>query len=205
MSTIALIALHWNLSRLEISFTPEGFNYYLFSFSQYKALFTGTIAVCAAYFGLQRVKVSEIANREKAKQDYFNEWRTVLQIRLSEIEKNNPIMFREIIRLRHSLYNILHEKKFNISNENDLNELLDNNIQTLIPTFEMNNKKYIKIGGVYRDVNHSYSFDSFRFVFWSMIETGYDNLNNDLKQYYITNMPNNRTISLIDYNAALNM
>ena len=43
------------------------------------------------------------------------------------------------------------------------------------------------MGGAYRDVDHSYSYDTFRFIFWGMIDQGYDDLESDLKELYLKN------------------
>jgi hypothetical protein len=203
MSTIALIAIHWSLSELDIAFSPDGLETYLSAFGKYKALFTGTIAVCAAYFGLQRVKVSEEANREKIKQDYFNEWKTIIQVRAAEVDENNKFMLREIVKIRHSLFNDLYDLKFEISNKNEMTEIFDKHLKSRVSFFEEQNDKHIGMGGAYPDENYSYSFSAFLFIFWGMIDKGYDTLGKDLKEIYLENMDSMRFIDKANYKIAL--
>ena len=202
MSTIALIVIHCGLSELDISFSPNGLETYLSTFGKYKALFTGTIAVCAAYFGLQRVKVSEEANREKIKQDYFNEWKIVIQVRAAEVDKNDKFMLREIVQIRHSLFNDLYNLKFEIINKNKLTEIFDKHFKSKVRFFEEQNDKHIGMGAAYPDENYSYSFNAFLFIFWGMIDKGYDNLGKDLKEIYLKNMDSMRFIDKANYKAA---
>lgn len=202
MSTIALTAVHWNLSELKIDFSPDGLETYLSALGEYKALFTGTIAVCSAYFGLQRVKVSVEANREKIKQDYFGEWKTVIQVRAAEVDKYDKRMLREIVKIRHSLYNDLYELNLKISDKETLTKIFDKHIKSRVRFFEEQNDKQIGMGGAYPNDNHSYSYDTFRFIFWGMIDQGYDDLESDLKELYLNNMDSDRTINLGMYRAA---
>ena len=202
MSTIALTAIHWNLSELEIDFSPDGLETYLSALGEYKALFTGTIAVCSAYFGLQRVKVSVEANREKIKQDYFGEWKTIIQVRAAVVDKYDKRMLMEIVKVRHSLYSDLYELNMKISTKEVLTKIFDNHIKSRVRFFEEQNDKHIGMGGAYRDANHSYSYDAFSFIFLGMIDKGYDDLESDLNELYLNNMDGNRNINFELYRTA---
>lgn len=203
MSTIALIAIHWNLSGLNFDFSPTGIEMYLHSFGQFKALFTGTIAVCAAYFGLLRVKVSADANRDKVKQDYFNEWKTIIQVRAAEVDKNDKFMIREIVKIRHALFNDLYDVSFVIADKNKLTEIFNQHIKTRVRFFEEQNDRHIEMGAAYPDNNYSYSYDAFRFIFWGMIDSAYDDMEKDLKEIYLSNIDSNRNIDNANYRVAL--
>jgi hypothetical protein len=203
MSLIAIIVIHWKMFDYSISFTPKGLETYLSLYGDYKALFTGTIATTAAYFGLLRVKVSEEANREKIKQDYFNEWKTVIQVRAAEVDRNDKLMLREIVKIRHSLFNDLYKLNFEISDKNKLTEIFNKHIKSRVRFFEEQNDKHIGMGGAYPDSNYSYSFDAFRFIFLGMIDKAYDEIEKDLKEIYLENMDDNRSINLANYKVAL--
>ncbi|WP_109831117.1 hypothetical protein [Reichenbachiella versicolor] len=203
MSLVALVAIHWQLLELEFSFTPSGINNYLSSYATYKALFTGTIATCAAYFGLLRVKVSEDANREKIKQDYFNEWKITFQVRSSEVERKDGRMIGELTKVRRALFNDLYSLKFNIQNKEELTKVFDKHIKPLVDFFETQNDRHVNLGGVYPDDQYSYSFDSFRFIFMGMTENYYDNIVQDLKELYLSGLNENRNIDAQMYNSAV--
>ena len=203
MSFIAIITIHWNFFDNEFLFSPKGLEIYLSSYGNYKSLFTGTIATTAAYFGLLRVKVSEEANREKIKQDYFTEWKTIVQVRAVEVGGNDKLMLREIIKIRHGLYNDLYDKKFNINSKTTLTTLFNKHIKSSVYFFETMNDKCIGMGECYPDNNHSYSFDAFRFIFFGMIENFYDEIEKDLKELYISNMNPDRYIDVNTYKSAL--
>lgn len=204
MSFLALFVIHYNLSNLEFSFSPVGIENYLSAFSKYKSLFAGTVATCTVYMGLLRVKATNDGNREKLKQDLFNEWKTVVQTRSNEIEKYDPFMIREIIRIRRGLFNSLYVINFKIEEKAQLKEIFEKYVKNLISFFENQNNKYIDLGGIYPNNEHSYSFDSFRFLFYGMIDYWYDDMERDLKELYNENLDSNRTISLNLYQAASN-
>jgi len=203
LSLVAFVLIHWNLADYSISLSPDGMEIYLTALGQYKALFTGTIATCAAYFGLLRVKVSEDANREKVKQDIFSEWKLVVQVRSAEVERNDLFMIREIIRLRRPLFNRLYELDFNVQNNAQLTDIFNEHISNMVNFFETQNNKHIGMGGAYPNDQYSYSYDSFRFIFFGMIEAWYDNLENDLRTLYINNLPADRHIDKALYKPAL--
>ena len=188
MSTIALILIHWQLFNLELSISPIGLEYYLSSYGKYKALFAGTVAVCAAYFGLLRARVSAEANKSRLKQDYFAEWKTVVQARATEVEKNDLFMLRAIVEIRHSLYNDLYDLNFVINSKNQLTEIFNKHIGSRVDLFETQNNRHIGMGGVYRDDNFSYAFNSFHFIFRGMINDAYAEFGKDLKQLYLSNI-----------------
>ncbi|MCG8750554.1 hypothetical protein [Tenacibaculum finnmarkense] len=202
MSILALISIHGKLADFDSKFSPSGIDNYLSSYANYKYLFTGTIATCSAYFGLLRVKATLDSNLEKIKQDRFSEWKTIVQIRCGEIESLDPKMTREIIKIRLSIYNFLYDKNFKIQNINELTEVFNAYVSSLVGFFENTNKRQQQLG-VYRNERHSYSFDSFRFVFYGMLDSCYEEMINDLEELYIQNLPNGRMIGEGHYQTAL--
>ena len=194
MSTIALVTIHMNLFTSNFSFTSIGLENYLSSFATYKSLFTGTIATCAAYFGLIRVKATDDSNKAKIKQDEFIEWKTILQARAIEIEWIDPKMFREIIKIRKRMFDSLYVAEFEISDKEQLTTLFNENIKNLVDFFENTNLRHNKLGGIYQNDKTAYSYDSFRFLLHGMIYSYYDEIENDLHSLYLNNLSKNRTI-----------
>ncbi|MEA9414314.1 hypothetical protein [Flavobacterium sp. PL02] len=196
MSLVALITIHWTLyNKYSFSFLPDDINTYLTSFGQYKALFTATVTTIAAYFGLNRLKVATDANSDKLKQDRFSEWKTVLDIRFIEIEKNDPFMKREFVRVRYNLFLQIYNIDFSIKNKAQLVQIFELIFLDLVPFFEQQNEKYISKGGIYNNVLYSYSFDSFRFLFLGSVDTHYLEIMNDLETLYLAAVVSDRTMS----------
>ena len=203
MSVIALISIHLFLFQKPFSFTSAGFNFYLETLGQYKSLFAGTISVVVAYFGLLRLNAATEANKDKRKQDYFAEWKLVLEIRSLEIKARDPLMIREFIRLRHSLYEELHSKHFEIENEIVLKSVVDHIFgDGIIQFFESMNNEYIDMGGIYPSSTYSYSYDSFRFLFLGCLKEYYDEIGTDLRKLYLEKMAPDRTINKAMYQSA---
>ena len=192
MSVIALISIHLFLFQKPFSFTSAGFNFYLETLGQYKSLFAGTISVVVAYFGLLRLNAATEANKDKRKQDYF-----------AEIKARDPLMIREFIRLRHSLYEELHSKHFEIENEIVLKSVVDHIFgDGIIQFFESMNNEYIDMGGIYPSSTYSYSYDSFRFLFLGCLKEYYDEIGTDLRKLYLEKMAPDRTINKAMYQSA---
>lgn len=204
MSIIALITIHWTLStKYSFLFSPDGINTYLTTFGQYKALFIATVTTIAAYFGLLRLKVATDANNDKLKQDRFSEWKTVLDIRFIEIEKNDPYMKREFVRVRYNLFKQLYDLKFSILNKEQLIQVFEINFKDLVSFFETQNNKHIDMGGAYPNNTYSYSFDSFRFLLLGCVDNGYADIIADLQTLYLSALPTDRFIDSGMYMEAL--
>src|SRR5690606_23259742 len=135
MSVLALISIHGKLIDFNFEITPIGIDNYLSSYTPYKYLLTGTIATCAAYFGLLRLKATIDTNNEKIKQDRFTEWKTIVQVRCSEIELLEPKMTREIIKIRRPIYEYLFARNFRIQNQEELAEVFNANVAELVVFF----------------------------------------------------------------------
>lgn len=204
MSVIALTSVHLVLFEKSFSFTPEGLNLYIESLGEYGSLFAGTISVVVAYLGLLRLDAATEANRDKRKQDYFAEWKTILEIRSIEVKDRDPRMVREFTRLRHSLYEKLYTKHFAIKNKEELQSVFDSFFENgIINFFESMNEDSINQGNIYPSSSYSYSFDSFRFLFLGCLNEYYDDIENDLKSLYMEKMDSNRTIDEALYQSAL--
>lgn len=203
-SALAVIEIHWNLLIMKFSFSPIGIETYLTSLGKYKYLFIGTISTCSAYFGLLRLKVTYDSNNEKLKQERFNEWKTIFQIRSSEILKKDPVMIRELTIIRQHVFNSLFELDFKVTDKVRLNIVFDKHFKNYVSLFEYQNNEYTKIGGVYPDDKYSFSFDSFYYIFNGMLETWYNNFYLDLKDLYLDNLPKDRTIDENTFKAEAN-
>ena len=203
MSLLALIGVHWLLFKQEFLFSPDGLENYLSALGKYKALFTATVATIAAYFGFHRLKAATDANVQKAKQDRFSEWKSVLDIRLIEIEKKDPFMKREFIRIRHNFYEQLHSFSFNITDQTQLANLFNDNFRELVGFFEQQNNRHIGMGGAYPDNRYAYSFDSFRFLFLGCVDDVYNNIVVDLQDLYVACLPADRLIDPEMYRTAI--
>ncbi len=203
MSLLALIAIHWTLSEKSFAFTLKGIDNYLAALGNYKALFTATVATMAAYFGFHRLKAATEANIQKSKQDRFSEWKYVLDIRLAEIEKSDPFMKREFIRIRHNFYERLYPLNFNIDGKAQLTNIFDATFRDTVNFFEQQNNKHIGMGGAYPNNKFAYSFDSFRFLFLGCIDNVYNNIVPDLMELYLRCLPADRIINAGMYKAAL--
>lgn len=203
MSLIAIVTIHWTLfDKYSFSFSPEGIDNYLVSFGQYKGLFTSTVATIAAYFGLHRLKAATDANSDKVRQDRFSEWKTVLDIRFIEIEKYDPYMKREFIRVRYNLFRQLYDLKFSIENNAQLTQIFQSTFQELARFFEEQNNKYIGMGGAYPNNMHSYSFDNFRFLLLGSVDIIYPSIVSDLQTLYLAALDPNRMINANLYRTA---
>lgn len=203
MSLIGLVAIHWTLCiNYSFSFSPDGIETYLISFDKYKTLFTATVATIAAYFGLHRLKVATDANSDKLRQDRFSEWKTVLDIRFIEIEKFDPYMKREFVRVRYNLFRQLYDLNFSIANNAQLTQIFQSTFQDLARFFEEQNNRNIGMGGIYPNNSYSYSFDSFRFLLLGSVDIIYTDIVRDLQLLYLASIDPSRMIDAKMYQTA---
>lgn len=204
ISLLALAAIHWKLwDEYYFSFSPEGINTYLTSFGQYKVLFLATVTTIATYFGLQRLKAATDANNDKLRLDRFSEWKTVLDIRFIEIEKHDPYMKREFVRVRYNLFRQLYNLNFSVTNNKQLTQIFISTFQDIIRFLEEQNNKHLGMGGVYPNNTYSYSFDNFRFLFVGSIDTFYPEIVRDLQTLYLATLDQNRIVDVGMYQTAL--
>ena len=201
-SLVALYSIHYKLifeDNLVFNFNPEGINTYFSAYSVYKSLLGSTIATIAAYLGLLRLEVAAEANIEKLKQDRFTEWKSILEIRFLEIDEKNPFMKREFIKERGEFFDLLYERKMEISDKQNLIVVFDNCFKKVVDFFETNNKNYQKYGGIYKDTKQLYAYDSFQFLFMGCVPKYYPEIFSDLEQLYRNAIDQNRIISLASH------
>lgn len=68
--------------------------------------------------------------------------------------------------------------------------------------FENINLRQQQLGGIYQNDQHTYSFNSFLFIFFGMIDGYYDNILDDLEAPYIANLKDGRMINDCWYHTA---
>lgn len=205
MAVLALIATHWTLiGKYDLVFNPAGIETYLLALGKYKTLYAATVATATAYFGLHRLHAATEANRQKEKQDRFTEWRTVLDIRMMETEKPDPKMKGIFTKLRYELFCVLYYMNFVVQDKASLERTFAI-FRDHVAHMELFNDKYMHMGGVYRDAQHGYAFDSFRYLLLNSADTVYDNAAKDLYQMYISALPSGRTIDKALYESSLDL
>lgn len=203
-SLIAIIIIHLEMFySLEFEFSLKSIGGYLDTYKEYSGLFTATVTVIVAYLGLQRLKVASDANADKLKQDHFVEWRTVQDVRLMELEKTDPYMKREFIKIRKNLFLQLYDLDFNIENKKQLTEVFKANFAELIPFFESMNENYMELGGLYPNKVYSYTGQNFAFLFNGCIDKGYDRLYKDIIDLHQQHLASDRFIDIEVYKSAL--
>lgn len=204
MSIIALTAIHLSLLEKPFSFTTDGLNFYLETIGQYSSLFAGTITVITVYLGLMRLKAAIEANNDKRKQDYFSEWKYILEIRSTEVKDEDPRMVREFYKLRYELYVVLYSYHFKINNKDELQLIFDNVYnKEIIKFFEEMNQTALGTGHIYPSKVYSYSFNSFIFLFLGCLNEYYKGMEDDLKELYLENIDPKRKIDYQLYQVAL--
>lgn len=193
-SIITFIIIQIELLKHKLELNPTGINYYLKSFSTYKELFTGTIALIVAYFGILRFQAAEIANKDKVSQDRYSDWKNLIDLRILEVEKYNPFLKREFARLRYNLFQKLYSKKMAINSVKELNEIFDDKFKKTLRFLEEMNDKHINCGGVYRDKKYTYFFNDFHFIFMGCLDEYYDKISVDLEKIFLSSLDSNRTV-----------
>jgi hypothetical protein len=203
MSIVAVLAIHMDLSKQELIFSPESVNVYIASFGEYESLFAATLGVAGAYFAFLQLKSAVNTYKDKIRYDYFTEWKITLEIRLREVEADEPYMNREFTKLRYQLFLQLYEMKFSILTREQLEQVFEQHFKNEVGFLETKNKKHEGMGGIYPDQNYSYSFDNFRFVFLGCLNNFYEKIEADLQSIYVKNLPKPRTIDQQAYVFAL--
>lgn len=192
-SSLAIIAIHWELVYRSFLFSPKGISNYLDQYGSYKALFTGTVATTAAFLGLKRLQVAAEANTDKLRQDRFIEWKAVLETRLLVIEDTDPLMKRPFIKERWNLFCLLYKHDFNVNTKEQLLNAFDI-FGPSIQFFETFNKNYMNNGEAYRSKDHAYGLDSFHYLMIGTFNQLYDKYYDDLKEAYLSKLPAQRLI-----------
>lgn len=193
-SLITFIIIQIELFQDNFKFTSIGLNNYLKAFAVYKELFAGTIALIVAYFGILRFKAAETANNDKVKQDRFSDWKNLIDLRILEIDKNNPYLKREFARLRYNLFQKLYSKSMSIKNIVELNEIFDEKFKGTLRFLEEMNDKHVNCGGIYKNTKFSYFYNDFQFVFLGCLDDYYDEITIDLENIFLNSLDNLRVI-----------
>ncbi|MDP4202565.1 MAG: hypothetical protein Q8861_07700 [Bacteroidota bacterium] len=162
ISIYSIILTQIEMFSCKLSFTSDGLHFYLDSFSDFKGLFTSTLMICTAYWGILSLK-------QKIKQDELREWKDSLNERLNIIKERDFVMYREIDRMKKNLFNDLYDRKFHLNNKKQVREFFTSHFApTIIGHFETGHDCYKKYEKTYPDENYSFSVKDFKFVFYAM-------------------------------------
>lgn len=204
LSTLAIVAIHYIGYRQGLYLHISGIENYLDLYGKFSSLFAGAIATLSLLFALLRLKEAAITNREKLKQDQFNEWKLTLEIRAEEVADKNSILKREVIKERLKMYNILHDYGFKIDNKKQLTEVFDV-LKDRVATFESSHARTVQLGEIYPDDKTAYSLQDFIYVFFGGIDQYYNKAFEDLTELYLNNISKNRIINSSLYKSSLNI
>ena len=202
LSLGAFLFIHLDLAKRGFQIDLQGINNYFASLTQFKELFAGTITLILAYYGLQRLKTAEKANKNKIKFDRFADWKSITELRMNDLRRKNKIFVREFSRLRYNLYNDIYENNMSINNKAELDSIYDKHFKSITRVFEENDENYKNRNGIYPNDNYTYFFDDFYFVLIGCLDTFYFDIYNDIREKYITSLNQNRTIGKELYNRA---
>lgn len=205
-SVIATLVTLWN--DYSVSVSSEGFKNIISEFENYSNVFGATLAIFIAYLAIHNIKIATDAsnaaieaskaaldsNIERRFEERYADWKLTMDHSFVEIEQKDPLMKREFVRIRRKFFVDLYKRDFNVSNKKDLEELFGNHFKTLCDFFENQNSNFIS-KGVYPNLNYSYSYDSFRFLFIRSIDGQYDNIEKDLEEMYINSLSKRYVVS----------
>ena len=200
-SVFAFLIIHLNLFQRNFKFNLEGLNNYFETLTQFKELFAATITLILAYYGLERLKTAEQANKEKAKMDRFIDWKSITEMRMAEIKNN--LFKREFSKRRYNLYDDLYKNKMSIEKKEELEKIFNDHLEPIVQVSEEQDNTYVGTGGIYKDDNSAYFLDNFYFVFIGCLDKSYDNIYSDFKNLYLKNIDQDRIIDKRAYEAAM--
>lgn len=201
-STVTFLIIQFDLFNYPFNFSPKGLNEYLNSFFQYSGLFTATITLIVAYFGIKRFEAADTANYDKVKLDRYSDWKIVTDIRIDEIEENSKRFRREFYKIRYNLFMDLYLSNISIKDKNQLKKIFDLHFKERIAFFDEMTKKNIGMGSIYRNEEYTYFFDDLYYIFVGSLNETYDSIYYDFKQLYVANLNPNRIIDEDLFNAA---
>ena len=199
-SLASFVIIQKELFSYSFRFDTVGLNNYIFSFTTYKELYAATMTLIVSYFAILRLKAAEVANLEKVKQDRFSEWKIQLEIRILEVEKNNPYLKRQLTTIRYKFFNKLYEIKMSINSKEDIIKIFDDDFKKSLLFLEENNLNYKSQGGIYLNKKATFFYNDFFFVFCGSLDNFYDDLYKDLKEVYLTILKPDRIISEFSLN-----
>jgi hypothetical protein len=191
-SLLAFVLVNIELSKHRLQIDLTGLNNYLIEVGKFKELYAATITLIVAYFAIQRLYAAEIANKDKVKLDRFSDWKNISELRMNEITPNNSFFKREFSRVRYNFFNELYDSKMSINNKTELTKIYNNHFKDLTKRFEEQTKSYISRGGYYENLDTAFFLDDFYFVFVGCVDKSYENIANDFKEVYLSNLDPNR-------------
>jgi len=203
LSVVALIVIHVQNSNIyDFSFTPKGVVNYLNSYSEYKTLFIFTVSIITAYFGLERLNEATNANILKIKQDRFQEWKSSIEHRLIYADTENHQIRKVFAHKRLRFFNDLYQMNFLIKDKAQLIKLFDH-FKDIVPFIEAQNDIHVRQGGIYQSDKHAYSYDAFRYLFLGCVYEPYTDIDEDLSELFLQELPKDRMISPQLYQSAI--
>lgn len=192
-SLIAFLLINTEaLCKMSPDISPQGFKTYLSLYNPFQVLFGSLFVVITADLAIERLGLMSESNKNAAlaslnsfKASSRTTWIQTVKEFYSEIRSKDPRICKEITRKSIEIHDYLFAIDYKISDEETLEDFFDRFFSDGVSGFEQMNTVMLNVG-FYSDKNQSYSFDSFRYIFFVMInaDESYNGIAKDLEAIY---------------------
>lgn len=192
LSGVAIILTLLKGFSLSFDISSEGFQYYLEFFEPYSLLFGATFVVLTTNVAIERLGLLIESSRATYKIGNRTAWIETANYFINEVSDNDSYMIKVFKRNILNIHDFLFEINYKFSSKDDLKKFFDQFIMNNVGFFEQLNQRHIGMGGIYRDEDYTYSYESLRYIFVNItkIEESYQSVENDLKELFITEVKN---------------
>lgn len=186
LSFVSIIFASLEAFSLSFDFSSKGLQYLLDLFEPYSVLYGATFIVLTTSLAINRLGLLMNTNRDSFKIGNRTAWIETVNFFLNDIEDNDPYMRKFFKRNMLDIHDYLFDHNYRFESKNSLDDFFNRFAKNEITKFEQQNRMYQNIGGFYKNDSHSYSYDSFRYVFENIIklEDSYSSLRIDLQNQY---------------------
>ncbi|MEQ9309250.1 MAG: hypothetical protein RLN90_07320 [Balneolaceae bacterium] len=174
--------------KMDFSFTSTGFQNYLSLYQPYSLLFGATFVVLTTNLAIERLGLLTESSRATYKIGNRAAWIETANYFIEEVKDSDPYMIKVFKRNILNIHDFLFDHNYKFSNKQELQDFFNQFVKDQVIFFEQQNETHVGTGGVYRDEEYTYSFQSFKYIFANIVklEESYQSTMDDLQQLFVT-------------------
>lgn len=174
--------------KLNFNLTSDGFQFYLNLYQPYSLLFGATFVVLTTNLAIERLGLLTESSRATYKIGNRTAWIETANYFINEIKESDPYMVKVFKRNILNIHDYLFDINYMFKNKAELQDFFEQFIKNNVAFFEQHNERYMGMGGVYRDDDYAYSFESLKYIIANIVklEESYKSSVTDLKEMFLT-------------------
>jgi hypothetical protein len=206
LSIISLIFVFLEVFHRPFDCSLIGIETFFKILATFSTLYAATFVVLTTIFTIDRLGIMQESNDNTWLSNSRAIWFQIMKEVIGEIKREDNYMYRDILTKSIRIHDYLFALNYGFENKQQLEIFYKTFTQGQVAHYENMNQIFIGVG-IYRDTNHSYTFQNYRYAIVNIVNPDICYLNwlLDLEEFYMTDVRlfNANQINLALYRSAI--